>query len=95
MVEQVTANFARVIVVLNVGGIVDSEWFKENNRIQSVLMAWQGGMEGGLAAADVLCGDVTPSGKLVDTFAKSWQIIRLPRTSMIRSTMRSIQKIFM
>lgn len=70
MVEQVTANFARVIVVLNVGGIVDSEWFKENNRIQSVLMAWQGGMEGGLAAADVLCGDVTPSGKLVDTFAK-------------------------
>ena len=70
MVEAVTANFPKVIVVLNVGGVVDSEWFKEDAHIQSVLMAWQGGMEGGLAAADILCGDVTPSGRLVDTFAK-------------------------
>lgn len=70
MVDIVKANFANVIVVLNVGGMVDTSWFAEDNRIQAVLMAWQGGMEGGLAAADILCGDVTPSGKLVDTFAK-------------------------
>ena len=69
MVRQVTEHFSRVIVVLNVGGVVDTSWFKENDSIQSVLLAWQGGMEGGLAMADILCGDVTPSGRLVDTFA--------------------------
>lgn len=29
-------------------------------------------MEGGAAAADIVCGDINPSGKLVDTFAKSF-----------------------
>ena len=71
MVETVRENFAKVAVVLNVGGMVDTSWFKEDDRIPSVLMAWQGGMEGGLAAADILCGDVNPSGKLTDTFAAS------------------------
>lgn len=70
MIGLVTENFANVIIVMNVGGVVDTCWMKENEKIQAVLMAWQGGMEGGLAAADVLCGDVNPSGKLTDTFAK-------------------------
>ena len=69
MVDTVSENFAKVIVVLNVGGMVDSTWFVHNDRISSVLMAWQGGMEGGLATADVLLGEVSPSGKLSDTFA--------------------------
>ena len=71
MVEQVTSCFPKVIAVLNVGGMVDSCWFAENDRISSVLMAWQGGMEGGSAAAELLCGIGNPSGKLADTFAKS------------------------
>lgn len=70
MVDTVKENFANVIVVMNVGGMVDSGWFCEDAQIQGVLMAWQGGMEGGLATADILCGDCNPSGKLVDTFAK-------------------------
>ncbi len=70
MVEAVTDNFDKVIVVMNVGGMVDTQWFKGNSHIQSVLMAWQGGMEGGLAAAELLFGLGTPSGKLVDTYAK-------------------------
>ena len=72
MVETVTGNFDRVIVVLNVGGMVDTSWFFANDRIQAVLLAWQGGIEGGLAAADLLCGEVSPSGKLADTFAGSF-----------------------
>lgn len=71
VVETVTSNFDKVIVVLNVGGIVDTSWFKDSPKIQAALLAWQGGMEGGLAAADILCGDVNPSGKLTDTFAGS------------------------
>lgn len=69
MVEAVTAAFDKVIVVLNVGGMVATDWFKNNDRIQSVLMAWQGGIEGGLAAAELMMGHGNPSGKLVDTFA--------------------------
>ncbi len=69
MIEQVQKSFAHVVVVLNVGGMVDTLWFKDNERIEGALMAWQGGMEGGLAAADILVGDVNPSGRLVDTFA--------------------------
>lgn len=69
MVEKVKANFKNVIVVMNVGGMVDTSWFKDCKEIPAVLMAWQGGMEGGLAAADVVTGDVNPSGKLVDTYA--------------------------
>ena len=69
MVSKVKAHFDKVIVVMNVGGMVDTSWFVKDDKIQSVLMAWQGGMEGGLAAAELLCGMGNPSGKLSDTFA--------------------------
>lgn len=71
LIETVKEHFSKIIVVMNVGGMVDTSWFKDCPEISAVLMAWQGGMEGGLAMADVLCGDVNPSGKLVDTFAAS------------------------
>ena len=70
LIEQVTGNFAKVIVVLNVGGVVDTSWIKDNEHISAALLAWQAGMEGGLAMARILCGLVNPSGKLPDTFAK-------------------------
>ena len=72
MVEKVCASFDRVIAVLNVGGVVDTAWIKDNEKLSSALIAWNAGMEGGLAVADIICGDVNPSGKLTDTFAKSF-----------------------
>ena len=33
--------------VLNVGGVIDTSWIKEDDRIGAALLAWQGGMEGG------------------------------------------------
>ena len=70
MVNTVKQNFARVIVVMNVGGMVDTSWIHDDAQIQSVLMACQGGMEGGLATAELLAGEGNPSGKLSDTFAR-------------------------
>ena len=71
MVETVKENFQKVIVVLNIGGMFDTSWFVEDDQIQAALLAFQGGMEGGLAAAELLLGAGNPSGKLCDTFAKT------------------------
>lgn len=64
--------FQKVIVVINSGAPIDCEELAENKNIQAVLLGWQGGIEGGGAIADILCGDVNPSGKLADTIAKSY-----------------------
>lgn len=69
MIEQVKAQFEKIVVVLNVGGVMDTCWIKEDEQISAALMMWQGGMEGGVAAAELLCGKGNPSGKLPDTFA--------------------------
>ena len=69
LVKAVLSAFDKVIVVLNIGGMMDVTWFRGEPKIKAALLAWQGGMEGGLATADVLCGDADPSGHLADTFA--------------------------
>ncbi len=70
MLTKVCAAFKRTVVVLNVGNIIDMSWVEEFNP-SAVLYVWQGGMEGGYGAADILCGAVSPCGKLSDTIAKS------------------------
>ncbi|MBR3768825.1 MAG: glycoside hydrolase family 3 C-terminal domain-containing protein [Clostridia bacterium] len=72
LIDKSCKLFKKVIIVINSGATIDCEYFAENDKIGAVLFAWQGGMEGGSAIADVICGDVTPSGKLVDTIAKSY-----------------------
>lgn len=72
LIDRVSAAFKKTIVVLNSGGVVDCEHFAENDKVQGILCGWQGGMEGGMAVADILCGDVNPSGKLGDTIPKSY-----------------------
>lgn len=69
MIKKVEQSFEHVVVVLNIGGVMDTRWFVKNENIQSVLLSWQAGMEGGLAIAELLCGKGNPSGKLPDTFA--------------------------
>jgi beta-glucosidase len=68
MVQKVTFRFERTVVLLNVANIMDMSWV-EQCKPSAVLYLWQGGMEGGNAAADLLLGNVNPSGKLSDTIA--------------------------
>lgn len=68
MLTVVRENFKKVVLLLNVGNIIDMTAI---NRIapDAVLYVWQGGMTGGKGTADVLTGKVSPSGKLPDTIA--------------------------
>ncbi|WP_172253568.1 glycoside hydrolase family 3 C-terminal domain-containing protein [Saccharibacillus deserti] len=91
MLAKVTNHFEQTIVVLNVSNIVDMSWVKESSHkhpIAAVIYAWHGGMEGGNAIADVLSGEVTPSGKLTDTIAYS--IDDYPSTSNYGSEFKSV-----
>lgn len=72
LIDKAGELFSKVIIVINSGAVIDCEYFAENDDVQAVLFGWQGGMEGGMAVADIICGDVNPSGKLVDTIAKSY-----------------------
>ncbi len=69
LIAGVCGAFERVIVVLNVGNIIDMSWVKKYQP-QAVLYAWQGGQEGGNGVLDVLTGAVNPCGKLTDTIAE-------------------------
>lgn len=69
MVETVSRTFEKTIVVINAGGMVETACFRDNPRIKGLLLAFQGGMEGGCAEAELLAGLASPSGKLTDTYA--------------------------
>ena len=71
MIVQVKAAFANIVVVLNIGAQIEAAWLLDE-KIHAVLYMGTPGMEGGNAAADILCGDVCPSGKLSDTIALSY-----------------------
>ena len=72
LLKRISEAFEKTVVVLNTGGIIDTNPFKDNPKISALLFAGLGGMEGGLAIADILCGDVNPSGKLADTWASDF-----------------------
>ncbi|MDR1427309.1 MAG: glycoside hydrolase family 3 C-terminal domain-containing protein [Bifidobacteriaceae bacterium] len=72
MLAKVNAAFPKVVVLLNVGNVIDMQWASKYNHIKSLLYVWQGGQESGTAIASVLSGDVSPSGKLPDTIAYTY-----------------------
>ncbi|MDR1295697.1 MAG: glycoside hydrolase family 3 C-terminal domain-containing protein, partial [Bifidobacteriaceae bacterium] len=80
--ELIGRTYANVVVVLNVGGIVDTTFYKSINAstagfgggraLDSMILMSQAGQESGHALVDVLSGAVSPSGKLTDTWASAY-----------------------
>jgi len=70
MLRAVRAGFDTMIVLLNVGNIIDMR-FVDKYSPEAVMYIWQGGMTGGTGTARLLLGDVSPSGRLPDTIAYS------------------------
>ena len=74
MLSMVTAEYEKVVVLLNIGCIMDLTWLEQfGDKISAVLLVWQGGMESGNAVCDLLTGKVNPSGKLTATVARSYE----------------------
>ncbi len=65
LIEQVSAVNPNTIIVLNTGSPISMPWL---DKVAAVLQGWFTGQEAGNAIADVLFGDVNPSGKLPQTF---------------------------
>ena len=66
LISAAAALNAKTVVIINSGGEVDINPFKDN--VAAIIMAWYGGQEGGKALADIISGKVSPSGKLPFTF---------------------------
>ena len=74
LLDTVTAVFSKVVVLLNIGNIMDMAWTEEyGDKLSALMIVWQSGMESGNAVADVLTGAVTPCGKLSDTIARRYE----------------------
>ena len=65
LVHAVAAANPKTVVVLNTGSPITMPWL---NEVAAVVQAWYPGQECGNAIADVLFGDVNPSGRLPQTF---------------------------
>ncbi len=70
LIERVAAANPNTIVVVNAGSPLHMPWL---DQVAAVLQSWYLGQEAGNALADVLFGDVNPSGKLPTTFPKRYQ----------------------
>jgi beta-glucosidase len=69
MMKRIQKMGKPIVFVLCSGGAVALDW--EDQNAAAVLAAWYGGQAAGTAMADVLFGEVNPSGKLPVTFYSS------------------------
>lgn len=59
-----------VVAVVNAGGNVYMQNWEPN--VKGLIWGWYGGQEAGTAMAEILLGEISPSGKLPITFEKEW-----------------------
>ena len=72
MIDKICALYPHVVLVLNTGGMIDLSFADQYNNIEGIVYMHQPGMEAGNALADLVCGNVVPSGKLTDSWPCSY-----------------------
>ena len=70
--EKITEAYENVIVILNVGGVIDTKYIRSLGGVNAILLMSQAGNIGGHALADILIGKETPSGHLASTWAENY-----------------------
>jgi beta-glucosidase len=73
LIEQVATANPHTIVVLETGTAVTMPWI---GKVSGVVEAWYAGSSGDKALANVLAGEVNPTGKLAMTFPRAMPICR-------------------
>ena len=73
LLQQISKAYRDIVLVLNTGGPVDLTFTDEIPNLSAILLMGQAGQEGGNALADLIAGDVVPSGKLTDSWAFRYQ----------------------
>jgi len=70
-IQQIAEVNKNVVVVLTAGGNIDmTRWIE---KVPALLHAWYPGQEGGIALAQILFGEYSPSGKLPASFERRWE----------------------
>ncbi len=69
LVEKLDENFENIIVLFNIGNVMEMGWLEEYESIKSAAIIWIPGEVGMTAVAKMLKGEVNPSGRLADTIA--------------------------
>jgi beta-glucosidase len=71
LISTLAAINKNTVVVLQAGGGVDmNAWLAS---VPALVHAWYPGQEGGTALAEIICGDVNPSGRLPVTLERNWE----------------------
>jgi beta-glucosidase len=71
LIQEMSRANKNTVVVITSGGSVDmTSWV---DRIPALIEAWYPGQQGGTALAEVLFGDVNPSGRLPVSFERRWE----------------------
>ncbi len=71
MVEKVAGTFSEVIVLFNIGNVMEMGFVDEYESIKAAAIMWIPGEFGMRAVGQMLKGDINPSGRLADTVAYS------------------------
>lgn len=69
LLKNVTSTFKKTVLILNYSGVMDIT-FAERYNIDAIVYTSMGGEETGNSVADILVGNVSPSGKLTDSWCK-------------------------